>query len=139
MLKLLVVMSAALALAFSVILPRTFAQANEYCSLNATLSRGSNVDSGEQSFAALRAALSTNCNLLDGAEFSGPSLDIKSLTLLHAHFIRSTQDVDQMILSLKGALRPGLMSNCSSKFPRQSVDCSVEVLDGKKKVDLFGC
>ena len=60
--------------------------------------------SREQSFAALRAALSTNCNLLGGAELHGPSIDINSLTLLRGYFTRSTQDVDQMLLSLKGAL-----------------------------------
>ena len=56
------------------------------------------------SFAALRAAISTNCNLLGGAELHGPSIDINSLTLLRVYFIRSTQDVDQMILRIKGAL-----------------------------------
>ena len=91
----------------------------------------------EQSFAALRAALSTSCNLLASAESYGQSLGINSLTLLHAYFIRSTQDLDQMILSIEGALRPGLIPTGSTKSLRQSVECCVEVLGGKKKVDLF--
>ena len=139
MLEILVVMSAASALIFSVVFPRTFARASEHHTFSAALSRGSDVYSREQSFAALRAALSTNCNLLGGAEFYGPSLDINSPTLLHAYFIRSTQDLDQTILNIKGPLHLGLIFNDSSNFLRQSVEGCVEVLGKKKKDDSLAC
>ena len=81
--------------------------------------------SKEQSLGALRPALLTNCNLLGGVIFNGPSLDINSLTLSHAYFIRSTHDLDRMIRSINGALHSGLIPNGFSKFPRQNVEYCV--------------
>lgn len=113
------------ALAFSAIFPRTFASTNEHPTSNAAASQGSNVYSKEHFLGALRPALFTNCNLLGGAIFNGPSLDIISLTLLHAYFIRSPKDLDRVILSINGALHPGLIPNGSSKFLRQNVEYCV--------------
>ncbi len=95
--------------------------------------------SEEQSFAAMRAALSTDCSLWDGGEFYGPSPDINSLTLLRHYFTKYPEDADKVVLNIKGALRPGLIPDGSPKFVRQSVERCVEMLGGKGKIDMFEC
>ena len=93
----------------------------------------------EESFAAMRAALSTNCNLWDGGEFYGPSPDINSLTLLNKYFTKYPEDADKVVLNIKGALQPGLIPDGSPKFVRQSVERCLEMLGGKGKIDMFEC
>lgn len=93
----------------------------------------------EQSFAAMRAALSANCNLWDGGEFYGLSPDANSLTLLKKYYTEYPEDADKVVLNIKGALQPGLIPNGSPEFVRHSVERCVEMLGGKGKIDMFEC
>ncbi|KAL2047434.1 hypothetical protein ABVK25_011542 [Lepraria finkii] len=92
----------------------------------------------EQCFAAMRAALSTDCNLWDGGEFYG-STDVNSLTMLNKYFTKYPEDADKVVLNIKGALRPGLIPDGSPHFVRQSVERCVEMLGGTAKIDMFEC
>jgi pyridoxine 4-dehydrogenase len=93
----------------------------------------------EQSYAAMRAALSTGCNLWDGGEFYGPSPEVNSLSLLRGYFTKYPQDADKVVLNIKGGLRPGLIPDGSPEFVRQSVERCVKLLGGTKKIDMFEC
>ncbi|KAF6223376.1 hypothetical protein HO133_000218 [Letharia lupina] len=93
----------------------------------------------EQSFAAMRAALSANCNLWDAGEFYGPSPDVNSLTLLNKYYAKYPEDADKVVLNVKGALQPNFVPNGSPEFVRQSVERCVEMLGGKGKIDMFEC
>lgn len=93
----------------------------------------------EQSFAAMRAALSQNCNLWDSGEFYGPSPEINSLTLLKKYFDRYPEDAEKVVLNIKGALRPGIIPDGSPDFVRQSVERCISLLGGKGKIDMFEC
>lgn len=86
----------------------------------------------------MRAALSANCNLWDGGEFYGAP-DANSLTLLKKYYTKYPEDVDKVVLNIKGALRPGLIPDGSPEFVRQSVERCVEMLGGKGRIDMFEC
>ena len=93
----------------------------------------------EQSFAAMRAALSQNCNLWNGGEFYGPSPEINSLTMLRKYFERYPEDADKVMLNIKGAIRPGLIPDGSPEFVRESVERCITMLGGTAKIDMFEC
>lgn len=93
----------------------------------------------EQSFAAMHAALSQNCNLWDGGEFYGPSPEINSLTLLRKYFDKYPEDAAKVVLNIKGALRPGMIPDGSPEFVRQSVDRCIKMLGDTAKINMFEC
>ena len=86
----------------------------------------------------MRAALSAGCNLWDGGEFYGTP-ERNSLTLLEKYFTRYPEDVEKVILNIKGALRPDMTPDGSPSFVRQSVEHCLEMLDGKGRIDMFEC
>ena len=105
---------------------------------SAALTKPGAIATEEQCFAAMRAALSTDCNLWDGGEFYG-STDVNSLTMLNKYFTKYPEDADKVVLNIKGALRPGLIPDGSPHFVRQSVERCVEMLGGTAKIDMFEC
>ena len=87
----------------------------------------------------MRAALTHNCNLWDGAEFYGPSPDINSLSLLKKYYAQYPEDADKVVLNIKGALQPNMIPDGSPAFVRQSVERCLEMLGDTGKIDMFEC
>lgn len=98
-----------------------------------------NPPSQEQSFEAMRTALSLGANNWNGGELYG-SPERNSLHLLNEYFTKYPGDADKIVLSIKGGLKPGQMEPDGSKTGVQrSIDECLKVLDGKKFLDLFEC
>jgi len=95
--------------------------------------------SQDQSFAAMRTALSLGANNWNGGELYGPP-ERNSLHLLNEYFTQYPEDAEKVVLSIKGGLVPGqLKPDGSKKGVQRSIDECLKVLDGKKFVDLFEC
>lgn len=93
----------------------------------------------EQSFAAMRSALSHGANAWNGGELYGPPTR-NSLHLLNEYFTKYPSDAEKVVLSIKGGLAPGEMRpDGSEKNVQRSIDECLRVLDGKKFLDLFEC
>lgn len=95
--------------------------------------------SQDQSFAAMRTALSLGANNWNGGELYGPP-ERNSLHLLNEYFTQYPEDAEKVVLSIKGGVVPGQMKPDGSKEGvRRSIDECLKVLDGKKFLDLFEC
>lgn len=95
--------------------------------------------SQEQSFEAMRTALSLGANNWNGGELYG-SPERNSLHLLNEYFTKYPEDADKIVLSIKGGLAAGEMRpDGSKKNIQRSIDECLRVLDGKKSLDLFEC
>lgn len=93
--------------------------------------------SQEQSFEALRTALSLGATAWNGGELYGPP-DRNSLHLLNEYFTKYPSDADKVVLSIKGGIVPGEMRPDGSKEGVQrTLDNTLKLLDGKKSLDLF--
>jgi pyridoxine 4-dehydrogenase len=98
-----------------------------------------NPPSQEQSFEAMRTALSLGANAWNGGELYG-SPERNSLHLLNEYFTKYPEDAEKVVLSIKGGLVPGgLMPDGSKKNVDRSIGECLKVLDGKKSLDLFEC
>lgn len=76
-------------------------------------------------------------NLWNAAEFYGTP-EYNSLTLLERYFAVYPEDADKVILMVKGAV--GLDAHHPSGEPseiRRSIDNSLKILNGRKKIDIF--
>ncbi|OJJ83477.1 aldo/keto reductase family protein [Aspergillus glaucus CBS 516.65] len=92
-----------------------------------------------QSFETLDTALTHGANFWNAGELYGTP-GFNSLHLLHAYFSQYPEKADQVVLGIKGGLKPGqLLPDGSEQNIRRSVDECLRVLDGKKKVDIFEC
>jgi pyridoxine 4-dehydrogenase len=95
--------------------------------------------SQEQSFEAMRTALSLGANNWNGGELYG-SPERNSLHLLNEYFTKYPEDASKVVLSIKGGLAAGEMRpDGSKKNIQRSIDECLRVLDGKKSLDLFEC
>lgn len=85
----------------------------------------------------MRAALSTGANNWNGGEFYGTS-EYNSLHLLNQYFTEYPEDADKVVISIKGGIDPktGEMDGTKAGVQR-TIDNCLEVLDGKKFLDLF--
>jgi pyridoxine 4-dehydrogenase len=93
--------------------------------------------SQEQSFEALRTALSLGAHFWNGGELYGPP-DRNSLHLLNEYFTKYPGDADKVVISIKGGVVPGEMRPDGSKEGVQrTLDNTLKLLDGKKSLDLF--
>lgn len=88
----------------------------------------------------MKAALATGANFWNGGEFYGPP-ESNSLHLLNAYFTKYPEDVDKVVLSIKGGLEPGSMNKpVGDKVGvTRSIENCLKVLDGIKKIDIFEC
>ena len=77
-------------------------------------------------------------NSSSGGEFYGPP-DANSLQLLNHYFTKYPEDADKVVLSVKGGIGPDMKPDCSEVGVRRSVDNCLQLLDGKKKLDIFEC
>jgi pyridoxine 4-dehydrogenase len=95
--------------------------------------------SDEQSFAAMRAALSTGSNFWNGGEFYGPP-NANSLHLLNRYYAKYPEDADKVVLSIKGGANVDNMApNGSPENIRRSVNDSLKALGDKGRIDIFEC
>ncbi|KAH7409832.1 NADP-dependent oxidoreductase domain-containing protein [Phaeosphaeria sp. MPI-PUGE-AT-0046c] len=95
--------------------------------------------SQQQSFEAMRTALSLGANNWNGGELYG-SAERNSLHLLNEYFTKYPEDAEKVVLSIKGGIVPGQMRPDGSKAGVQrSIDECLKQLDGKKFLDLFEC
>ncbi|KAH6838892.1 NADP-dependent oxidoreductase domain-containing protein [Alternaria alternata] len=93
----------------------------------------------EQSYEAMRTALSLGANNWNGGELYG-SPERNSLHLLNEYFTKYPGDAEKVVLSIKGGLKKGEMAPDGSRENiRRSIDECLKVLDGKKSLDLFEC
>ncbi|KAH8676169.1 aldo/keto reductase [Xylariales sp. PMI_506] len=95
--------------------------------------------SQEQAFAAMRAALKNGMNFWNGGEFYGTP-EYNSLVLLERYFEKYPEDAEKVVLSIKGAGGPhGSTPDGSPEGIRRSLDTCIELLKGRKKIDIFEC
>lgn len=68
----------------------------------------------------------------------GPT-DANSLHLLNAYFTEYPEDADKVVLSMKGGIDipAGYKIDGTEAGARKSVENCLEILDGKKKIDIF--
>ncbi|KAF2866805.1 NADP-dependent oxidoreductase domain-containing protein [Massariosphaeria phaeospora] len=93
----------------------------------------------EQSFDAMRTALSLGANAWNGGELYGTP-ERNSLHLLNEYFTKYPEDADKIVLSIKGGLVAGGMApDGSKKNIQRSIDECLKHLNGKKSLDLFEC
>ena len=91
----------------------------------------------KQAFAAMRAALAAGCNLWHGGTFYGPP-DNNSLVLLNKYYTEYPEDVDKVVLNIKGGHK-GHAPDGSPAFLRQDVENALKQMGGKGRIDVFGC
>lgn len=85
----------------------------------------------------MRAALSSGCTNWNGGQFYGTP-EHNSLHLLNAYFTKYPEDADKVVISIKGGLdtSTGKMDGTKAGV-QKTIDNCLEVLDGKKFLDLF--
>lgn len=89
----------------------------------------------------MNTALSHGTNFWNGGELYGTP-DYNSLHLLRDYFLSYPEKVDEVVLSIKGGLKPGTMQPDGSEGNiRRSVEESLRVLRGcgKERIDVFEC
>ncbi|KAI0125576.1 aldo/keto reductase [Xylariales sp. AK1849] len=95
--------------------------------------------SQEQAFEAMREALKNGMNFWNGGEFYGTP-EYNSLHLLERYFEKYPEDANKVVLSIKGAGGPsGHHPSGSPEEVRRSLDNSINLLKGRKKIDIFEC
>ena len=93
--------------------------------------------SQEQSFEAMRQALESGANFWNGGELYGTP-ERNSLHLLNEYFTKYPDDAKKVVISIKGGLKPGQMApDGSAENTRRSIQECIDVLGGKKKLDLW--
>lgn len=92
--------------------------------------------SDEECFAAIKAALDAGCNYLNGGEFYGFP-ENNSLTLMRKYYDKYPEDVDKIVLNIKGAIAPGFVVDGSREGIHRSIDNSLEMLGPIGRIDQF--
>jgi pyridoxine 4-dehydrogenase len=91
----------------------------------------------------MRTALEGGANLWNGGQIYGTATQ-NSLQLLNEYFTKYPEDADKVVLSIKGGFdKGGLLDgghpDGSPENIRKSINGCLDVLDGKKFLDLFEC
>ncbi|PYI12749.1 Aldo/keto reductase [Aspergillus sclerotiicarbonarius CBS 121057] len=99
-----------------------------------------NVTPDEQAFKVLKTALAAGVNVWNAADFYGTP-DNNSLHLMNRYFTAYPEDADKVVLTIKSGLvdMRTFSLDCSRAGLRGFVDNAIKILDGKKKIDIFGC
>lgn len=94
----------------------------------------------EETFKVLKAAIAAGVNVWNGADFYGTP-DNNSLHLMNRYFSAYPEDAHKVVLSIKSGVKDmrTFTLDCSPEALRASVDSALKILDGKKKIDIFGC
>ena len=75
----------------------------------------------EQAFAAIKVAIDCGCTYFNGGEFYGRP-ERNSLILMQRYLSRHPEDIDKVLLNVKGAIKPGLVSDGSPEYVRISAE-----------------
>jgi pyridoxine 4-dehydrogenase len=94
----------------------------------------------EKAFKVLKAALAAGVNVWNGADVYGTQHN-NSLHLMNRYFTAYPEDADKVVLTIKSGVADmrTFTMDCSPPGLRKFVDNAITVLDGKKKIDIFGC
>lgn len=92
--------------------------------------------SDDIAFAAIRAALDSGCNYLNGGEFYGPP-DANSLTLMRRYLEKYPEDADRIVLNIKGALGPDYRPRGTKESVRKSIDNCLKTLGPVGRIGQF--
>ena len=94
----------------------------------------------EETFKLLRAAINAGVNVWNGADFYGTP-ESNSLHLMNRYFSAYPEDADKVVLCIKSGVKEmrNFTLDCSPEALCASVDNALKILDGKKKIDIFGC
>ena len=93
----------------------------------------------EMCFETLNKTLELGANFWNGGELYGTPT-YNSLHLLNKYFTKYPENAEKVVLSIKGGLKVGeIVADGSEENIRRSVEETLRVLDGKKKVDIFEC
>ncbi|CAK4031663.1 Hypothetical predicted protein [Lecanosticta acicola] len=91
----------------------------------------------EQSYEAMKTALDSGANFWNGGELYGTP-ERNSAHLLREYFEKHPKDADRVVLSIKGGLvEGGLKPDGSEENTRRSIEATLAVLDGIKKIDVW--
>lgn len=85
----------------------------------------------------MKRSLELGANFWNGGEFYGPP-ENNSLQLLKAYFTKYPEDVDKVVINIKGAMdftKPA--PDGTEAGLRKSVDNCIQLLGGAKKLDVF--
>ncbi|KAM0806951.1 putative NADP-dependent oxidoreductase domain-containing protein [Seiridium cardinale] len=91
----------------------------------------------EQAFEAMREALTNGLNFWNAADFYGTP-EYNSLHLLEAYFAKYPEDADKVVLSVKSAYGSSGI-DASPEGIRRFLDNCINLLKGRKKIDIFEC
>jgi pyridoxine 4-dehydrogenase len=96
--------------------------------------------SQEQCFKAMRASLAAGSNFWNGGEIYGTP-ERNSLHLLAEYFEKHPEDVNQVVLSIKGGCEPGGLApdGSDANIARSIDECLKHLKPSGKKLDLFEC
>ena len=86
----------------------------------------------------MKAAYEHGAVFWNGGEFYGTP-DYNSMHLVAEYFTQFPDEADNVVLSIKGGLKPNLQPDGSKEGVRRSVDNVLRLLDGKKTLDIFEC
>jgi pyridoxine 4-dehydrogenase len=90
-----------------------------------------------QSIEAMKTALRLGANNWNGGEFYGTK-ERNSLHLLNEYFTKYPEDAEKVVLSIKGGMAANeFRIEGTEENVKRSIDESLRLLDGKKKLDLF--
>lgn len=94
----------------------------------------------EEAFKVLKVAIETGVTAWNGADFYGTP-ENNSLHLMNRYFTAYPEDADKVVLCIKTGVKDmrTFALDCSETFLRASVEKALKILDGKKKIDIFGC
>ncbi|KAH6619616.1 NADP-dependent oxidoreductase domain-containing protein [Chaetomium sp. MPI-SDFR-AT-0129] len=94
----------------------------------------------EQAFATIKAALDAGCNYMNAGEFYGTPTD-NTLTLLNNYYARYPEDIDKILLNVKGCVFENFRPDCSPSAIRTSISNSVRLIggggEGKVRINQF--
>ncbi|KLO90003.1 putative pyridoxine 4-dehydrogenase [Fusarium fujikuroi] len=90
----------------------------------------------EDAFAAIRTALDSGCNWLNGGEFYGPP-DANSLALMRRYLEKYPEDADRIVLTIKGGMGPNYVPLGTKENIRRSIDDCLETLGPVGRIASF--
>ncbi|KAF5641009.1 putative pyridoxine 4-dehydrogenase [Fusarium sp. NRRL 25303] len=90
----------------------------------------------DDAFAAIRTALDSGCNWLNGGEFYGPP-DANSLALMRRYLEKYPEDADRIVLTIKGGLGPNYVPLGTKENIRRSIDDCLETLGPVGRIASF--
>jgi pyridoxine 4-dehydrogenase len=85
----------------------------------------------------MKASLAIGCNFWNSGEFYGTP-EYNSLHLLERYFTKYPEDAPKVVLSIKGGFK-GMVPDGSPENVRNSVENCLNLLKGKKSIDIFEC